>query len=338
MKRLVCLASFLALAASAFAAEPYTLDRSGVFWKVEASTSGVVLVGVKNGEEVVRSLVSFPLGIAGQNDSNLQLVADELTGKVVLAWQRNWSEAYSDVVLAVWNQGQWERVSYLGGNASLRPRNPVLKLAQATSTYPDPEDPEKTVTVSESFALLTWWQGDGDQQGARLAILRLAASPDEDDALSVREVVSSPGIGFNCPQPLSSEAVERPTFAAEPPGPVSHLLVASPSTCLLFVHEIRLELDNPQTEEGGLGVVAMRRRHTPIFGVRRVLPVPQGVAAEGTRVVLGPDAQPVLYRVLPDRVSYTVATPQGWSEARTLQVGPQLPLDKAIALVENLAR
>jgi hypothetical protein len=336
MKRALYAAS-LTVAVAAFAAEPYTLDRNGVFWRVEATSSGAALVGTKGSVEVARSLVPFPLGLAGQYDSNLQLVADELSGKVVLAWQRNFSDKASDVVLAVWHEGSWERVEYLVRDPFLHPRNPVLRLAQATSSYPDPENPETLITVKESFALLAWWQGSSEQQ-ARLAILRLSGEPEDPGALEVRDVSTSPGIGFNCPQPLPDEAVERPAFAAEPPGPVSHLLVASPDTCLLFVHEIRFDLAPPQQQDGGIGVEAMRRRHTPIFGVRKVLPVTKELAAAGTRVVLGGNLQPVLYQVLGDKLRYTVATESGWSEPRTLAVGPELPLDKAIALVENLAR
>jgi len=337
MKRALFAAS-LTVAVAAFAAEPYTLDRNGVFWRVEATPSGTALVATKEGVELTRSLVPFALGIAGQHDSNLQLVADELSGKVVLAWQRNFSEAYSEIMLASWRDGSWERVEYLVGAPALRPRNPVLRLAQAQSSYPDPEDPEHQLTVKESFALLAWWEGDSRDQRARLAVLRLTAEAHEEGGLELREVPTSPGIGFNCPQPLAEDTVERPTFASQPPGPISHLLVASPNTCFLLVHEIRFALAPPQEQEGGISVEGTRRRHTPIFGVRRILPVTRELATEGTKVVLGAHLEPVLYQVLPDGLRYVVASERGWSEPRKLAIGPELSLDKAIALVENLAR
>ncbi|MEW5877313.1 MAG: hypothetical protein ACOY7U_05780 [Acidobacteriota bacterium] len=340
MKRIV-LALGLVLSGVSWAADPVTLDRNGVLWRLTATSSGTVLVGVKDGEEVARSLVPFPLGLAGQNDSHLQLVADELTGKVVVAWQRNWTANFSDVVLAVWNAEGWERITYLTGDASLRARNPVLKLARVTSSYPDPEDPEKTVTVSESFALVLWWQGDNGDQQARLASLNLTAPGDDDKAVSVVTLDGQLGFGIGCSQSLPQEVLEHPIFAAGAPGPVVHVLAASPSTCLLFVHEIRFELQPPPStgeEQGGLGAVALRRRHTPIFGVRKVLPVTRELSAEGTRAVLGADLQPVLYRVVPEGVEYIVAIDQGWSPKRLLKLEEGLSLDRAIALVENLAR
>lgn len=340
MKRSL-LALGLLLSRVSLAADPVTLDRNGVLWRLNATPSGTVLVGVKDGEEVARSLVPFPLGLAGQNDSHLQLVADELTGKVVVAWQRNWSANYSDVVLAVWNAEGWERISYLTRDASLHARNPVLKLARSVSTYPDPNDPEKTLTVAESFALLLWWQGDSEDQQAKLAFVNLTAAVDDDTAIRISTLDSQLGIGIGCSQSLPSEVLEHPIFAAGSPGPVVHVLAASPTTCLLFVHEIRFELEPPPTsteEQGGMGAVAMRRRHTPIFGVRKVLPVTRELSAEGTRAVLGADLQPVLYRVVPEGVEYTVATATGWSPKRTLKLSEGVSLDQAIALVENLAR
>lgn len=341
MKRLSLMVAGISLVAVVgLAAEPITLDRNGVLWRLTATSSGTELVGTKDGVEVARSAVPFPLGLAGQNDSYLQLVADELTGKVVVAWQRNWSANFSDIVLAVWNSQGWERIAYLTGDPSLRARNPMLKLARATSSYPHPEDPTKTVTVSESFALVLWWQGDSGDQQARLASLNLTAAGDDENAVNVVTLDGQLGIGIGCSQPLPQEVLEHPMFASGVPGPVVHVLAASSTTCLLFVHEIRFELEDPARgeDQGGLGAVALRRRHTPIFGVRKVLPVTRELSAEGTRAVLGADLQPVLYRLVPEGVEYAVATDSGWSPKRLLRLEEGLSLDKAIALVENLAR
>ncbi|KDA54023.1 hypothetical protein EG19_01505 [Thermoanaerobaculum aquaticum] len=340
MKRIL-LALGLVLSGASWASDPVTLDRNGVLWRLTATETGTVLVGSKDGVEVARSIVPFPLGLDGQSDSHLQLLADELTGKVVVAWQRNWSQDYSDLVLAVWNSGNWERVTYITRDASAHPRNPVLKLARATSTYPNPQNPSKTLTVTESFALLLWWQGTGDGEGAALAVLRLTADPNDAEALSIYPLDTELGVGLACNQPIPPEVVAYPSFGVEPVGPTSHILVASPSSCLLFIFQMRFELSPPpetNEDQGGLGAVAMRRRHTPIFGVRKVLPVTRELSAEGTRAVLGADLQPVLYRVVPEGVEYTVASDQGWSPKRLLKLSEGVTLDQAIALVENLAR
>ncbi|MGQ9835968.1 MAG: hypothetical protein ACUVRQ_08340 [Thermoanaerobaculaceae bacterium] len=338
MKRLVALLPCLLLAALVSAGDPVALDRDGILWRVSATPAGTLLVGTRDGAEVARSLVPFPLGIAGQVDRNFQLVADETTGKVVVVWQRQWGEPFSDVVLAVWNGNGWERVSYLGEEPSLAARNPVLKLAVASSSYPDPEDPQKSITVKETFALVLWWQGIGDAGQAKLAVLSLAGSPEEEGALRVFDVSSDVGTGDRCAQPLPTELFEHPTFASAPPGPVAHLLVANPSTCLLFVHQVGFQLEPPSQGEGGFNVVGLRRRHTPIFGVRRVLPPTRELAAEGTRAVLGADLQPVLYRVTAEGVEYTVTTASGWSVPRLLKLEEGLSLEQAVALVTGLAR
>lgn len=341
MKRFVAVLACWLLGAVVSAGDPVALDRNGVLWRVSATPAGTLLVGTRDGAEVARSLVPFPLGIAGQVDRNFQLVADEITGKVVVLWQRQWAELFSDVVLAVWNGSGWERLIYLGQEPSLAARNPVVKLAVASSSYPDPEDPQRSINVKETFALVLWWQGIGDQGQAKLAVLALGAFPEEEGSLRVMEMATDVGFGLNCTQPLPTELFEHPTFASEPPGPVAHLLVANPRTCLLFVHEVGFQLEPPSPPsqgEGGLTVVGLRRRHTPIFGVRRILPPTRQLAAEGMKAVLGADLQPVLYRVTTEGVEYTLATASGWSAPRLLRLEEGLSLDQALALVTALAR
>ncbi|MCX7895850.1 MAG: hypothetical protein N2447_07860 [Thermoanaerobaculum sp.] len=344
MKRALIFAVILSLWAVAWslASEPMALDRNGVLWRLTATPTGTVLVGTKEGQEVARSQVPFTLGLAGQSDVGLQLLADDLTGKVVVAWQRNWSAFASEIILAVWSAGEWERIDHVTGEPGLRPRNPVLRLARAVSNYPDPVEPQKSLTSQDAYALLLWWQDFGDAGHPRLALLDLQAPPGTRGALTVVPLKNSVDFGIGCPQSLPGDVLEHPKFASASPGPVTHVLAASPSACLLFVHEIRFELEPPRQgagdAEGGLGVTAQRRRHTPIFGVRKVLPVTRELSAEGTRAVLGADLQPVLYRVLPEGVEYTVATEQGWSAKRLLKLENGLTLDRAIALVENLAR
>lgn len=340
MKRVLASTLGLLLAAPLFAAEPVTLDRNGILWRLSATPSGTVLVGTKDGEEVARSVVPFPLGASGQYDNHLQLVADERAGKIVVAWQRNWTPQLSSIMLAVWDGGAWEHVRYLTTDLAANPRNPVLHLVRKATTYETPGDNPQTVTADDSFALVAWWEGTDSNQRARVAALCLTMPSTEEENLVVWDLPTAPGIGFQCPQPLEKEVIEEPLFATQPPSPSAYLLVASPSVCLMFVYEIRLELQAPAQDESQspLNAVAMRRRHTPIFGVRKVLPVTRELSAEGTRAVLGADLQPVLYRVVPEGVEYTVATETGWSPKRLLKLEEGLGLDKAIALVENLAR
>ncbi|MCS7182344.1 MAG: hypothetical protein NZ869_04460 [Thermoanaerobaculum sp.] len=318
-----------------------TLDRQGVLWQVSSTPYGLLLEGLREGEVVVRTVVPFPLGGNGVSDSHLQLAVDDLTGKVVVAWQRNWAATLSSVMLAVWNGESWERVAYLNEEINANPRNPVLRIARASTALEPSQEASESERVCDSFAFLVWWEGRGASQRLRFAALDLKRST-SDEGLQVYDLPTSPGLGMNCPQPLPADTVERPLFASEPPGPASRLLAASPNHCFLYVFEISLQLEPPEQgpgkAEGGLGVTAQRRRHTPIFGVRKVLPVTRELSAEGTRAVLGADLQPVLYRVLPEGVEYTVATEQGWSAKRLLKLENGLTLDRAIALVENLAR
>jgi hypothetical protein len=98
---LACILIFGATAA--FAANPYYLDHNGVLWTASPDTQGLILTGQQDGVQVVRSVVPFPVAISGANDSQIQVAADDLTGKVAVVWQRNWTANASEVMLAVWS-------------------------------------------------------------------------------------------------------------------------------------------------------------------------------------------------------------------------------------------
>ena len=73
---------------------------------------------------------------AGTSDTQIQVAADELTGKVVVVWQRNWSDDASEIMLAVWRDGDWERVEHLTEDLSAHPRNPAIQLSDVSDDDP----------------------------------------------------------------------------------------------------------------------------------------------------------------------------------------------------------
>ncbi len=341
MRRTFLTLAFLLAATAALAANPYFLDRSGVLWKATAAPQGLVLTGVQDGAVVVRSVVPFPLAVYGTSDTQIQVAADELTGNVVVVWQRNWSQDASEIMLAVWRDGSWQRVERLAQELAAHPRNPTIQLSEVATTVPDPsapDDPSKATAIRDSFLHVVWWEGTEQGHGS-YALLRLSADADDPDALLTRNLDAYANIGLACKVPVPPAVLEHPVFGDQAPRDRAFLLYGSQRICLFQLLEVQFALEPAATtDSNGITVIAQRRRHMPIFGVRKALEMTDQVSMEGVRVVLGANLNPVVYRVVGTTVEYVTATDTGWSPRRTLTVKDGMTMDQAIPLVESLAR
>jgi hypothetical protein len=344
MRRLVLSVLVLVLATAAGAATPYFLDRSGMLWKASASQQGLVLSGERDGAIAVRSVVPFPLPIAGSNDAQIQVAADELSGTVAVVWQRNWSDSTSEIIVALWRDGTWNRIIHLTDDLTLRPRNPLIQLSTVRNSVPDPQDgtgASSATVIEDSFLHVVWWQGNESQQGASYALVRLTSSADDSDAVVRRNLDSFGFLGLACAAPATPDILEHPLFADQAQHDRALVFFGASRTCLFSLLEISFTVATPPTADagGGFTAIAQRRRNVPVFGVQRVFPVPDSFAMDGARMVVGADLNPVTYRLAgPGTLAYVVATDAGWSTTRTLSVKPDLTLDQAIPLLESLAR
>lgn len=336
--RWLSLALLLSVVAAGWggAATPYYLDRSGVLWKATAQPEGLVLTAERSGVKMLSSVVPFIVGIPGSHDTEIQVAADEITGKVAVVWQRNWGEGASEILAAIWHEGQWEQLLRLSGDFWTNPRFPVVRLSQVKSTIPDPEDPEATIAVQDAFLHVIWWEGNGEEQNASYALVHLTTDADDPHRVLTRALGEFAAGGEPCELDPPASVIEHPLFAAEPARDRALLFFATPAVCLFHLVQVRFEL--PPPAEGGLIGSAQRNRHRPVFGVRKVYPLPNQISFAGARVVLGGDLSPVAYRITEGRLEYIVARPEGWSEMRTLELAEGLTIDQAITLVENLAR
>ena len=341
LRTLACLL-VVATATVVAAAPAHFLDRNGVLWTAVSAPEGLVLTGQQDGSEVVRTTVPFALPMSGTSDTQIQVAADELTGKVVVVWQRNWSDSASEIMLAAWRDGAWERIEHLTPQVDNHARFPVISLGQVVSTVaePTPEDEDRTVTVRDSFLHVIWWEGVGETEHGGYALLRLSAGDDDGDALQHRDLDNLVGIGLSCEGTAAPEILEHPLFADQASRDRALLFFGSRQSCLFFLAEIRLVLEQPPQEnpESGLVVTAQRKRHVPVFGVRRAYSAPQALNLEGARITIGGDLEPVAYRVVGQTIEYVVAGEDGWSPQRVLALDDTLTLDQALPLIQGLAR
>ncbi len=341
MKRAVAMLVGFLIATAASAAGPFFLDHNGVLWSASADLNGLHLNGESGGTVVASSTIPFPYGAPGTNDTAIQVAADETTGKVAVVWQRNWGAGLSDVMLAVWQNGQWETVQTLDEDSSSNPRFPVVRVAQAADTVPDPADPTdpaRATVVKDSFLEMVWWEGVADQQHGMLAIWQLTATS-SDQALAFKGNLDRfvfSGVPDSATVPNS--VIEHPQFAAQSVTSDALAFFASQHTGLFYLLRIGFTLTAPTTTaDGGMTAATQRGRHIPIFGLTRVFPLTPSINMEGARVILGADLNPVAYRVNGPMIQYVTYGDGGWSPARTLAVTNGLTLDQAIPLVEDLA-
>jgi len=343
MRRMIAPLVLLLVAGAASAGTPFFLDRDGTLWNAVASDEGLVLTGQRDGVVTAQALLPFELGLAGMGDTQIQVAADAFTGKVVVVWQRNWSANASEIMLAVWNDGEWERVEHLTDDFGAMPRNPAVQLSEFSTTIPDPDNPDNpgaTIEVRDSYLHVVWWEGSGETQHASYVLLRLDAEPDDPDILLHRDLDELTTLGLACDLPPSPEVLEHPVFAANAGLDRALLFFGSQRICLLHLAEIRFELEppTPPPPGGPINVTVQRRRSVPIFGIRRTYQIPQDFSMLGTRIILGGNSSPLAYRVSGQVVEYALATDSGWSPKRSLALDQGMAVEDAIALVENLAR
>jgi hypothetical protein len=338
MRRLLLCALSIFLAVGASAGTPHSLDRSGVLWTASSQPEGLVLTAQRDGAELVRTTVPFAVATEGAADKEISVAADELTGKVAVVWQRAWSQGVSEIMLGVWSSGAWERIVSLSPDLSSQARYPAVQLSRVRSTYPDPEAPNdatRAIAVEESFLHVVWWTGSGSSQHGSYGLLRLGAAADEADAITIRSLDELVWLGNGCAWPAPASVLERPLFASQPVGDRAYLFHGSRRACLFQLVEVGFTLEDVPA---GPIVTAQRKRHTPVFGVRKLFAVPSSMSLDGARFVVGTDLNPVAYRVVDGKIEFISSSGVRWTPKRSVPVDGELTLDQAVPLVENLAR
>jgi hypothetical protein len=332
MRRIALACLFALGATAAFATGPFDLDHNGVLWHGSSDANGLLLSASKDGVEQVHSVVPFAIGLSGSNDSNIQVAADDLTGKVAVVWQRNWAPGVSEIMLAEWKDGDWLEVSHLSQDMSANPRNPVIRLTTVSSAVPDLADPSQNTVIQDSFLHVMWWEGT-DQAHGIYGLLRLTADTGDPSAYVQRDLDSFVGVGLGCDQQIPADVIEHPTFASQGAGDQAMAFFGSQQSCVFLLLQVHFVIAPPPG-----GDITQRRRHMPIFGLMGAYPLTTALEMDGTRVVLGTNLLPVAYRVSGQTIEYMTCNSQGWSPVHTLTVTNALTLDQAIPLVENLAQ
>ncbi|MCU0292870.1 MAG: hypothetical protein MUF10_12910 [Thermoanaerobaculaceae bacterium] len=184
-----------------------------------------------------------------------------------------------------------------------------------------------------------WWEGSGQTQHGSYALLRLTATAEDSDGLTLHNLDSFIPSGTACETEPPEAAIQHPLFADNSGVQRALVFFGSRQVCLFHLMEVSFVLEPPEisgpTEPS---MILQRRRHVPVFGVRRDFKAPEQFDMQDARMLLGGNLQPVAYKVQGEQILFVTATDAGWSPLRMLPVRNGLTLDQAIPLVENLAR
>ena len=341
MRRSVLTLFMIVVASAAFASSQF-LDLGGTLWSAMATSQGLRLTGTNNGQIVVDTTIPFGIALAGTSDTNINVAADDLTGKVVVAWQRNWSPTVSELMLAVWQAGSWERINQLTPDIGDQPTNPAIQISQVSTAVPDPSQPNNPAaaqTVTDSFVTTVWWDAGGDSPHASVATICLTADPNDPTATVYHNLDDFAALGLTCASSTPPDVLQHPIFGTQFDHSQVMVFFGSQHICLFQLLQIQFALaTSGASGNGTAGASLNRARHIPIFGVMQLYPMISGVEMDGLRVILGSSLSPVAYRVNGTALEYMTCGSQGWSPLRTLPVNDTLTMDQAIPLVENLAR
>ena len=182
----------------------------------------------------------------------------------------------------------WRSSTTATGRASSpSPRKPPPTRASPPSTSPrcrppctDPEDETLTSVVEDSFLHVVWWQGAAASQHGTYALIRLTATPEDDEAPAIYNVDDFLQIGMACAMPAPQSVLEHPLFADQSLSDRALLFHGSRRACLFQLVEISFTLEEPPASSPSPASPssAQRRRHTPVFGVRALYSVPRQMA------------------------------------------------------------
>jgi len=341
MRRIATCLVTAALATSVAFAEARFVDRDGTLWTAAPTMEGLRLTGTRNGEPVASGVLPVMFAGSLRYDQEIQVIADEVTGKVAVVWQREWAPGTSEIRMAVWSQDAWEQVLVLSEESGRHPRYPVSQLARVTTMIPAEVDPGDSSVVlkpadlvQESFMQVVWWEDGDEYSRARMAIVRMSADHDDPEPVIAYNLDLLAQGGEPCGPGYVEDLLERPLFSSRAAVDRGMVFFGSERTCRFNVLEITFPLEDPDDPPAE----AQRRRHRPVFGVRDTFDIPVEIRMAGARVLVAAQLKPVVYRVLADAVEFFIAGEAGWSSRRTLPLGEDLDRAQAVLLMEDLAR
>ena len=347
---LVLAVGFLALAGTAAALEEKSLltgdgtvytFRAGTF--EELNTTAYVLS--KNDSVIQWSARTqdgskyggtIPGSAGASTKKNLQLAYDETTGALIVLWKEEVS-VLNVLHLGILRGFDWTISDLLPNLGFPHTFNPQLVLTHQTVHYTDSDG--KDATRVRPILSVLWWE-EASSMGARYAPIFLDETTSASDVkvYDLTALIGSTAINSDFGLPAS--VYQRPSMRAD--GPNGELAVSF--TDLSSRKNVVLRITFPDGTEtptpGTNPDVTTQRRRIPVVGVKSTGPTPDaGSLPSGAAIstLIGPSYSPTLFWSDANSVSYVRTDGKSWSAVRSIAITADLPFDRAMRLVEEMA-
>lgn len=347
LRHLFC-AVLVAGAAAALLAAPIEkslLTPDGTLYAVQAGTAADL--GVAGGNILPSDFIiewtarrqdgSVEVGIipgtANRNAKrDLDLTYEEDSGALVLLWSEYFSYL-NQIHLAILRSGNWETVALAPNLGMPRAFNPRMLLSHHVARY-DLED-GRQITANRPLLSIIWWE-EASKAQARYAPIFL----DEDLNAQELKVYDLPLL-VGQDAPAAATAARRshmfPSLQSEGLGGSVLATFADLGRQKQFVVKITFPDNLGRPDPGNL---TWQRRRIPVVGVMLdspLAPIPEmNDLSVGT--VIGAGYKPTQYWQDRDSVRYIRFDGRNWAATRSIVLGDQMSYERAVRLIEDMAR
>jgi hypothetical protein len=277
---------------------------------------------------------TIPGTSGGSIKKNLQLAYDEMTGSPLLLWTEQVS-VLNVLHLGVLRGSEW-RVSDLLPNLGFpHAYNPQMVLTHQTIHYIDSSGNDAT-RVRPILSIL-WWEEANSMQ-ARYAPIFL----DDDSGASDIQVYdlpvtigSGPGLSDNG---APAAAYQFPAIRVD--GSNGELAASFADLDSGKQRVVRITFPDHLGDPSASNNITWQRRRIPVVGVAFEGPIAGGgtVPRElAITTIIGPTYRPTLVWSDGRSIGYARTDGTAWSAPRSIPITPELPYDRAMRLVEEMA-
>ena len=323
---IVALTLAVCFAAVASAAD-MTLTGSGDLYRLTLEEDGLTVTATMSDESIVELLVPQTAGIV---TPSYHVGVDESSGAVFVLWQEN-EGPEATVVFASHSEGTWYGPTVLAGGDGTAAINPQMLVFRHSKEFKADEEGEEPIVVQDSILHLVWWSfEEAIEEGGAV----YSSVPVDDlglpifDDVDVRSLTDLLAYGIACPEITDAARLAHPRLFVDPQSGNPHVFATDIGQCLFQIIELKYR---PQFDS-----ITKRRRRVVIFGRSRMAPVRADLKLATARVQVGHNLTLVVYWNKGDAVDYLKLTEEGWTDMRSLALGDDLGVERALELIETL--
>ncbi|MBC8646005.1 MAG: hypothetical protein H7X85_02485 [Thermoanaerobaculia bacterium] len=347
IRHLFCAALLAGAAGSLLAApiEKSLLTPDGTLYAVQAGRAADL--GVAGGNILPSDFIiewsarrqdgSVEVGIIpGTANANakrdLDLTFEEGSGALVLLWSEYFSYL-NQIHLAILRSGNWETVALAPNLGMPRAFNPRMLLSHHSARYE--VEGGREVTANRPLLSIIWWE-EASRAQARYAPIFL----DEDLNAQELKVYDLPVlVGQDAPAAATAPLRSHMFPSLQSEGLGGSLLATFADLGRQKQYVVKITFPDNLGRPGS-GNLTWQRRRIPVVGVMLdspLAPIPEmNDLSVGT--VIGAGYKPTQYWQDRDTVRYIRFDGRIWAATRSIVLGEQMSYERAVRLIEEMAR